>query len=92
MTEHKCEEELDSRILNFFRNQAAKSNVMLTIPEVAKGLKVDRRKIETPLALLSKGKNPKLTEVVKSRTKCYILKDITLFCQKMWKEGREGIE
>ena len=89
MAERKDEEELNSRIINLFKERAVRGHVMLTIPEVAKGLKVDRRKIETPLALLSRGKNPKLTEVDKGRVKCYVLKDLIEFCQKMWGQENE---
>lgn len=89
MAERKEEEELNSRIVNLFGDRSVKGHVMLTIPEVAQGLKVDRRKIETPLALLSRGKNPKLIEVAKGRIKYYVLKDIIEFCQKMWREGNE---
>lgn len=88
MAERKEEEELNSRIISFFEESSAEGWIMLTIPEVADGLKVDRRKIETPLALMSKGKNPqpKLVELKKARVKYYILKDVSDFCQK-WKAG-----
>ena len=89
MAERKAEEELNAKIIALFKSSSTNGNVMLTIPEVAEALKVDRRKIETPLALLSKGKNPKLGEVTKGRVKCYTLKEIIDFCQKWAREEHE---
>jgi hypothetical protein len=88
MAERKEEEALHSRIVAIFRKSSVKGHVMLSIPEVAEALGVDRRKAETPLALLSKGRNPKLVEITKSRTKYYVLKEIFDFCQK-FDEGKE---
>jgi len=89
MTEEQGEEKFYTRIVNLFKSQAVKGYLMLSIPKVAEGLKVDRRKVETALALLSKGKNPKLTEVLKGRVKYYILKELVEFCQNKWEVGNK---
>ena len=83
MAERKEEEELDSRILTFFKKSCAKGHIMLTIPDIAAELKVDRRRIEPPLAVLSRGKSPRLVEIKKSRVKYFVLKEIIDFCQKL---------
>lgn len=83
----KGRDTLDVRILKLFKKMAVKGFVMLTIPDVAKGLNIDRRKIETELALLSKGKDPKLLEVTKGRVKYYALKEVVEFCQK-WRSEK----
>jgi hypothetical protein len=88
MEEGRREEQLDVRVIDFFKNKAVRGYLMLSIPDVAAGLKVDRRKIETTLALLSKGKDPKLSEVIKGRVKYYILKELIEFCQNTWGKGR----
>lgn len=87
MIERKEEEELNSKIIALFKNKSAEGHVMLTIPEVADAIGVNRRKIETPLALLSKARNPKLVEVTKSRVKYYVLRELYDFCQK-WAVGK----
>ena len=84
MAERKEENDFYNRILDFFKKRSVTGHVMLTIPEVAEGLDVDRQKTETPLALLSTGKIPPspLVEVKKGRVKYYMLRDVFDFCQK----------
>jgi len=84
MAERKEENDFYNRIIDFFKKRSVSGHVMLTIPEVATGLEVDRRKIETPLALLSVEKTPPhpLVEIKKGRVKYYMLRDVFDFCQK----------
>ena len=82
MVERKEEEELNAKIILLFKRRSIRGDLMLTIPEVAKGLGVDRRKVEPPLLLLSKGKSPKLAVMTKGRVKYYSLKEVIDFCQK----------
>jgi len=89
MAERKEQEALISRIIAFFKTGSVKGNLMLTTPEIAEGLGVDRRKIEPPLLLLCEGKNPRLVETKKGRVKYYTLKEIVDFCQKWMREGNE---
>lgn len=78
------EEELEDKIINLFKKSAIEGYLMLSIPEVAASLKLDRRKIEPTLVLLSKGRDPKLCEVAKGRIKYYILKEVLDFCKNKW--------
>jgi len=91
MAERKEENDFYNSIIAFFKKKSVAGHVMLTIPEVATGLKVDRRKIETPLAMLSMEKTPlsveknpppPLLEIQKGRVKYYMLRDVFDFCQK----------
>jgi len=78
------EQQLEDEVVDFFKKRALHGNLMMSIPEVAAGLKVSRRKIEPALLLLSKGKDPKLYEIVKGRIKYYILRDVVEFCKERW--------
>ena len=89
MGERKEQDELNRRITVFFKSSCTKGNLMLTTPEIAEALRVDRRKIEPPLLLLCEGKNPKLVETRKGRVKYYTLKEIVDFCQKWKREEHE---
>lgn len=87
MAERKEQDALNRRITAFFKISSTKGDLMLTTPEIAEGLGVDRRKIEPPLLLLCEGKNPRLVETTKGRVKYYSLKEIVDFCQKWRREG-----
>ncbi|MGD0645512.1 MAG: hypothetical protein ABSA75_11465 [Candidatus Bathyarchaeia archaeon] len=91
MAEHKEQSEFNSKIIAFFRKKSSEGLISLTIPDVVKGLKVDRRRIETSLAVMSSQENPnaKLIEIEKSRVKYYILKEVFEFCQKWAREKYE---
>lgn len=69
-------------------SSAAKGYVMMTIPDIMRGLKIDRRKAENSVLLLAKGKNPKLEEIIKGRVKYYVLKQILEFAREMWGEEK----
>ena len=78
-------ENLDeSKIINFFKTEAVKGLVMLTIPHVMSGLEIDRRRTERTLALMAKGVDPTLYEIPLSRIKYYVLRDIVEFCKNKW--------
>jgi len=89
MGERKEQDALNRRITAFFKTSSAKGKLTLTTPEIAEGLRVDRRKIEPPLLLLCEGKNPKLVEARKGRVKYYTLKEVVDFCQKWMREENE---
>ena len=91
MAEHKEQAEFNTKIIAFFRKKSSDGWLMLTIPDVIKGLDADRRKIETTLAVMSSKENPnaKLIEIEKSRVKYYILKEVFEFCQKWARDNHE---
>lgn len=86
MAERKERGEFNRRITAFFKTGSAKGNLMLTTPEIAEGLGVDRRKIEPPLLLLCEGKSPKLVETRKGQVKYYTLNEIVEFWPKVDEE------
>ena len=91
MAERKGQEISKIRIIAYFKEKAAEGWTLLTIPDVIRGLKSDRRRIEKTLAVMSDKENPKakLVEIEKSRVKYYILKDVFAYCQKWMKNGND---
>jgi predicted DNA-binding transcriptional regulator YafY len=90
MAEHK-DQEVHSKILSFFKIKSTKGWITLSVPEIMKGLEVDRRSVERALAVMSSLENPnaKLIEIEKSRGKYYVLKEVFDFCQK-WAGAKNG--
>jgi len=86
MPDVMANETIESKIVKFFKQRATTSQVMLSIPDVMKGLNMDRRKAENSLLLLAKGKDPKLVEFLKGRVKLYTLREIVDFAQRKWRE------
>jgi hypothetical protein len=91
MAERKEQVELKSKIIAFFDEKAAEGWIMLTIPDISKGLATDRRKVENALVEMSKQQDPnanKLAEIQKGRIKYYILRDVLVFCQNRLKDEK----